>query len=181
MNLYFIALLVSRFLGLWLAGCSLVWQSAKAEESLFPLSQSYLVDTWRLDDLLPGCTTTDIAQTPDGYLWVGSFDGVLRFDGKHFVLFKPEGKKELPSPWVLRLFVEHSGTLWLGTAVGPVRISQGVWEDLHAKPGWPDASVSGFAQNSRGEMYIATPKSVLKWNADHFEEIHIPPVKTRYC
>ena len=139
--------------------------AARAQTNLFPITQNYLVDAWRLDEVMPGSATTDIAQTPDGYLWIGSFEGVLRFDGKRFVLYTPEDTPQLPSPWVLKLFLDREGALWLGTGEGPVRIKNGVWEDLRTLPGWKQGQpVFAIAQNAAGEIYLGTDKNLFRYH-----------------
>ena len=164
--------LLGRLAAIWLAA----WggAAARAQTNLFPITQNYLVDAWRLDEVMPGSATTDVAQTPDGYLWIGSFEGVLRFDGKRFVLHTPEDTPQLPSPWVLKLFLDREGALWLGTWVGPVRIKNGVWEDLHTLPGWKGQPVFTIAQNAAGEIYLGTDKNLFRYHPDRFEDIPIP-------
>src|SRR5580692_4466314 len=49
----------------------------------------YLTDTWTSENGLPDNSVTAIAQTPDGYLWVGTYNGLSRFDGVRFVTFDP--------------------------------------------------------------------------------------------
>ena len=49
----------------------------------------YLVDDWDTENNLPSSTVTSIAQTPDGYLWIGTYNGLARFDGARFVTFDP--------------------------------------------------------------------------------------------
>jgi ligand-binding sensor domain-containing protein len=62
---------------------------------------NFLVDSWHTESGLPDGNVTALAQTPDGYLWVGTFKGLARFDGVRFTIFdglarfpraKPEGK-----------------------------------------------------------------------------------------
>lgn len=60
-------------------------------------AEDYLVQTWATDAGLPDSTVTSIAQTPDGYLWVGTLHGgMARFDGQKFVNFNPNNTPELP-------------------------------------------------------------------------------------
>ena len=59
--------------------------SACASE--FP--EQYLTDVWTADDGLPDSSVTAIAQTPDGYLWAGTYNGLVRFDGMRFAVFDP--------------------------------------------------------------------------------------------
>jgi len=55
----------------------------------------YLVDAWDTENNLPSRTVTAIAQTPDGYLWAGTYNGLARFDGARFVTFDPASTPEL--------------------------------------------------------------------------------------
>ena len=83
------------------------------------VEQNYLVETWGVDDGLPHSTVTSIAQTPDGYLWVGTHHGGLaRFDGRRFVCFHPGNTPQLSSISIQRLRVDPQGTLWIGTVEG---------------------------------------------------------------
>ena len=59
-----------------------------------------------------------IAQTPDGYLWVGTEFGLLRFDGVRFVQWNPPVGQHLPSNNIRSLAAAHDGTLWIGTVEG---------------------------------------------------------------
>ena len=55
----------------------------------------YLVDVWDTEFNLPSSTVTSIIQSPDGYLWVGTYNGLARFDGVRFVSFDPVTTPEL--------------------------------------------------------------------------------------
>ena len=59
-----------------------------------------------------------IAQTPDGYLWLGTEFGLLRFDGVRSVPWQPPRKEQLPNNWIRTLFSAADGTLWIGTLTG---------------------------------------------------------------
>ena len=61
---------------------------------------------------------TSIAQTPDGYLWMGTEFGLLRFDGVRSVPWQPPGNRRLPNSWVRSLLAAPDGTLWIGTLEG---------------------------------------------------------------
>src|SRR5512146_6401 len=61
-----------------------------------------------------------IAQTPDGYLWLGSEFGLFRFDGTHSVPWQPPSGQHLPNRSINDLMVTHDGTLWIGTFGGLV-------------------------------------------------------------
>src|SRR5262245_39415371 len=60
---------------------------------------------------------TAIAQTPDGYLWLGTEFGLLRFDGVKNSPWQPP-KQQLPSNYIFSLLATHDGALWIGTTKG---------------------------------------------------------------
>ncbi len=78
----------------------------------------YLVDGWDTENNLPSSTVTSLAQTPDGYLWVGTYNGLARFDGARFVAFDPVSTPALGQARVQGLFSDASGTLWINTFRG---------------------------------------------------------------
>jgi signal transduction histidine kinase/ligand-binding sensor domain-containing protein len=84
----------------------------------FAAPTDYLVDVWDTENGLPGSTVTAIAQTPDGYLWVGTYAGLARFDGVRFVTFDPANTPALSQPRVQGLFLDANGTLWINTFRG---------------------------------------------------------------
>ena len=99
--------------------------AALVVEFLFSFSPSlrsapadFLVDKLDTGDGLPSSTVTAIAKTPDGYLWVGTYNGLARFDGARFVTFDPVNQPELGQARVQGLFLDANGTLWINTFRG---------------------------------------------------------------
>ena len=106
------------YLNLALVGAQMAALSAKAQAPA-AISEDYVVDVWDAQAGLPDNKVTSIAQTPDGYLWVGTLHGGLaRFDGIRFVNFNPVTTPELKLVEVHRLQVDPEGTLWIGFAKG---------------------------------------------------------------
>ena len=66
-----------------------------------------------------------MAQTPDGYLWLGTEFGLLRFDGIRSIPWEPPAGQHLPDKDITDLLVTRDGTLWIGTAAGLVTWSGG--------------------------------------------------------
>src|SRR5215471_15625439 len=76
---------------------------------------------WRIQDgYLPAPPET-ITQTGDGYLWVGTDAGLVRFDGVHFVPWTSLNGAQLPSDQILYLMGGRDGSLWIGTGKGLAR------------------------------------------------------------
>jgi ligand-binding sensor domain-containing protein/AraC-like DNA-binding protein len=84
-----------------------------------PINQ-YLVDQWQISDGIPANAIRSIAQTPDGYLWIATSKGLVRFDG---IRFTPPrfAEKDEPDPLETTLpdtlFVDRAGTLWIGSSL----------------------------------------------------------------
>jgi len=89
---------------------------APALDPSLDLSQ-YAHTAWKIRDGFAKGTILSIAQTPDGYLWLGTELGLLRFDGVRAIPWEPPGE-QLPSNNVRDLLVAHDGTLWIGTLKG---------------------------------------------------------------
>jgi ligand-binding sensor domain-containing protein len=77
----------------------------------------YAHTAWKIRDGFTRGTITAIAQTPDGYLWLGTEFGLLRFDGVRAVPWQPQGE-QLPASYIGDLAVTRDGTLWIGTTKG---------------------------------------------------------------
>lgn len=78
-------------------------------------NENYVIKIWGADDGLTENSVTDIAQTPEGYLWIGTlFGSVLRFDGTRFVSYNSANTPQFSLNWgVPRLMVDRGGTLWI--------------------------------------------------------------------
>ena len=92
-------------------------QYARAQGPALDVSQ-YAHSTWRVRDGFFKGAVWAIAQTPDGYVWLGTEFGLLRFDGVRAFPWQPPGNQQLPSTDILNLLVARDGTLWIGTAKG---------------------------------------------------------------
>src|ERR1700732_2052200 len=101
-----------------LAGLVLAWgPAAYALDPALDVSQ-YAHTAWKIREGFSKGRVTSIAQTPDGYLWLGTEFGLLRFDGVKNVAWLPLPNQHLPSSDITRLLVTTDGTLWIGTSEG---------------------------------------------------------------
>lgn len=89
----------------------------------------YQVDVWQADNGLPQGTVTSIVQSPDGYLWLGTQNGLVRFDGVTFRVFDANNTPAIRNNRIVQLFVDHQGTLWIGAEQGNlIRYHEGQFE-----------------------------------------------------
>jgi ligand-binding sensor domain-containing protein/signal transduction histidine kinase len=78
----------------------------------------FIVRVWQMEDGLPHNNVEAVAQTQDGYLWVGTTAGLARFDGARFVVFDGSNTPELEQSYIRALRRMRDGSLWIGTASG---------------------------------------------------------------
>src|SRR5579871_2271221 len=100
-----------RALGYTFALLLVFCQSALALNPALDVSQ-YARTSWKYRDGFSKGQISSIAQTPDGYLWLGTDFGLLRFDGIQAVPWQPPAGEHLPSDGILTLLVTRDGTLW---------------------------------------------------------------------
>lgn len=118
----------------------------------------YRVDVWQTDEGLPHNTVTALVQTRDGYLWLGTQSGLVRFDGVKFVVFDTHNTPLLPSDRIVQLLEDSLGTLWIGTELGGVVALRDGRFEVYRAPGLGTAHnyARVFAADSLGQLWMAT-------------------------
>jgi signal transduction histidine kinase/ligand-binding sensor domain-containing protein len=135
-------------LGIVLAG---VLRALALDPSL-DISQ-YAHTSWRVRDGFAKGFIYSTAQTPDGYLWLGTEFGLLRFDGVRAVPWQPPNGQQLPDNSVFSLLVTRDGALWIGTGKGLVSWKDGKltsYSELSGK------NVASLLQDRDGTVWIGT-------------------------
>jgi diguanylate cyclase (GGDEF)-like protein len=116
----------------------------------------YVLTNWTTDAGLPQTSVYSIAQTRDGYLWMGTELGLARFDGVRFAVLNQQNTPALPSNYVHRLLAARDGSLWIGTDSGLVRLKDGRWKTWTAKTGLSDEDIGALAEGSDGSVWVGT-------------------------
>ena len=110
----------------------------------------YAHSAWRLQDGVISGEPFAIAQTPDGYVWVGTGNGLLRFDGVRFVpLVSTDGQRFAKS--VYSLLPGLDGSLWIGTGSGLANLKDGVLKSIPGTSG----RVNSVIQDRQGVIWFA--------------------------
>jgi ligand-binding sensor domain-containing protein/signal transduction histidine kinase len=100
--------------------CGLFFLLAQAQDAV--LDTDFLIRNWDGSGGLSGAAITSMTQTPDGYLWLGTRNGLARFDGVHFHLFDLTRTSSLTTNRVTSLFTDRQGNLWVGTGDGLIKV-----------------------------------------------------------
>jgi ligand-binding sensor domain-containing protein/signal transduction histidine kinase len=118
---------------------------------------------WLTENGLPQNTVQVITQTRDGYIWVGTQDGLARFNGTAFVVFDKENTPQLKSNDIRALLEDRSGALWISTSYGLLRMQSGTFTSFTAADGLPDNSVGSLVEGQDGTIWIATAAGLARY------------------
>jgi ligand-binding sensor domain-containing protein/two-component sensor histidine kinase len=113
----------------------------------------YTRTVWRQVDGLPQDTISAITQTKDGYLWLGTDEGLARFDGYEFHVFN-QRKGDLPSNSIAALAAGQDGSLWIGTPNGLVRYQDKKFKHYSTMDGLPDNSITKTVVDHSGVVWV---------------------------
>ena len=112
-----------------------------------------------------------LAQTTDGYLWVGSLRGLYRFDGTQFQKFEPESGARLPQE-IRSLFAAPDGRLWIGYRKGGVGVLEaGKLINYNSIDGFPEGNVKGFARDQQGRIWAASSGGLASFDGRRWHAV----------
>ena len=112
----------------------------------------YAHTSWKVRDGFTKGFIESIAQTPDGYLWLGTEFGLVRFDGLRAVPWQPAGNTRLPTGTVYALLVTRDGTLWIGTTKGLASWKEG---HLNRFPQFDGETVFNLLEDHEGTVWAS--------------------------
>jgi signal transduction histidine kinase/ligand-binding sensor domain-containing protein len=136
-----------------LVGMLLAGTPAFALNPTLDVSQ-YAHTAWKIRDGFAEGSILSLAQTPDGYLWLGTAFGLYRFDGVRKVLWQPPPDQHLPSNIIQRLVTARDGTLWIGTRNGLASWKNG---KLTEYAELDRSSIFALVEDDQGSIWAGTP------------------------
>lgn len=114
----------------------------------------YVHEVWQ--DELPQNTIHSITQTKDGYIWLATYEGLVRFDGVSFYTFNKYNTEEIKSNNVFYLYTDHNGDLWIGTQEGILFFKDGKFTRYDTKTGLVNNLVRIIFEDKSGNIWIGT-------------------------
>ena len=123
----------------------------------------FVLESWTIADGLPVNSITRIIQSKSGYIWLGTFDGLVRFDGVRFTVFNISNSEGLPSNRIVDLSEAKDGKLMLTTELGQViSFSNGVFTPVNEKPPAPMTdSVRFIARSADGKVWTSNGDEIF--------------------
>jgi ligand-binding sensor domain-containing protein/signal transduction histidine kinase/response regulator RpfG family c-di-GMP phosphodiesterase len=119
----------------------------------------YVIDTWGLEDGLPQISIRSIIQARDGYLWLGTEEGVVRFDGVRFEVYNKNKVEQLKNNWIDVLFEDRKGNLRIGTYAGGLTCfypQEGKFTTITKEQGLVHNRVWSICEDHEGNLWIGT-------------------------
>ena len=130
------------------------------------LAQEYGFDVWTTANGLPQNTVTGLAQTPDGYLWLSTFDGLARFDGVRFTIFDKGNTKGIVNNRFARLFADREGAVYAVTESNVVTVYRNGVFHSHVDFATGGEPIAAIVSDENGNIVFETVKGKFALQGD---------------
>ncbi len=141
-----------------MAAALLAVQLAAARHSVL---NDYVSTRWSTADGLPATTTTDVIQTADGYIYIGTYEGLVRFNGFDFTVLNRHTSSGYSFVSARVLLQDKEGSLWVGSnGEGVEKIGVDGNVSFTEADGIPNNSVRAFAEDKSGNVWVGTASGV---------------------
>ncbi len=129
----------------------------------------YHFDSWTADTGLPANSISAILQTGDGYLWLTSSDGLIRFDGVRFTVFDKNNSPGMSGNYLTSLYEDSAGALWIGSDNNTViRFSQGKFSNYYIQGAPSGGWVQSIFGDQSSNVWVLLNKVLLRWTGKQF-------------
>jgi len=127
----------------------------------------YGLDVWNVDDGLPSNSILRLLQTKEGYLWIGTFNGLARFDGVNFSYLVDSEGVEMKGNGVWAMAEDTAGVLWVGTnGGGLVKVLNGKLKSYGIADGLLSGIIRSLLIDKQGRLWIGTGSGLCLMEAD---------------
>ena len=129
----------------------------------------YTLDIWQDEQGLPQSVVQAIVQTPEGYLWLGLEEGLVRFDGVQFTHFHKGNTAAFTYNDVPVLLVDRAGNLWIGTDGGGLLcFKEGKFTVYTTKQGLTGEVIEAIYEDRQGSLWVGTNHGLSQWRDGKF-------------
>jgi ligand-binding sensor domain-containing protein len=157
------------------------WARTAAAITGAPVEQ-YTRRIWRVQDGLPEDTVQAIQQSPDGYLWMGTTGGLVRFDGSHFHLYDHATTPALADNSVFCVLSARDGSLWIGSEGGGlVHFKGGVFRAYTQADGLTNSFVRSLFEDDQGRIWIGTDNGLFQMNQNTLRQVDTSPYASAFA
>jgi diguanylate cyclase (GGDEF)-like protein/PAS domain S-box-containing protein len=158
MNVKRIGILLVLVIPVWATG-------AYAVDPSLALGQN-VVRTWGVDDGLPQGTVYALTQSADGYIWAGTQEGFVRFDGTDFTVYDKASSPQIRSTITHALLAARDGSLWAATNDGVVQMDGRGIRVYGTAEGLPSDTASTLLEAGNGTLWVGTQRGLARRQSD---------------
>jgi len=172
---------IHAIFGLWF-GCALVG-AVHAADAGHPSQATYTIDRWNNEKGLPQSSVIAMVQARNGYLWLGTMRGLVRFDGMRFEVFDEGNTPELPSSPIVHLFEDSQSGLWVGTESDGVRlIKHGAVTSPNISRGGRENRLVASCEDATGAVWLYTANGGLhRVRSGGIESMRVQGDRPSFC
>jgi ligand-binding sensor domain-containing protein/signal transduction histidine kinase len=139
------------------------------------VTPAYVSRTWRTQEGLPENQIRAIAQTPDGYLWIGTSSGLARFDGVRFVVYARFNTPSMIDDNIRAFAVAADGSLWVATdGGGLMHYQNGRFQPYGPSQGLLNEFVGAVLVARNGDVWAGTNRGLFRLRGERFERVDEP-------
>jgi signal transduction histidine kinase/ligand-binding sensor domain-containing protein len=153
------------------AGLLLIWAAGAAALEPSTSLANYGRQAWAMENGLPQNTVQALAQTQDGFLWLGTESGLVRFDGVEFQTYDRNSNPALPAGDIRCLLATPDGALWIGTNAGLARWNDGELRIFTTNDGLPGNGILALSEDASGTLDVWTEQGPAQQSGDRFEAL----------
>ena len=165
----------SRFFRLWPIAVVCFIAGVTARSQSVPSQSAWTNRVWQVNDGLPDNRVTGVVQSSDGYLWVATRGGLVRFNGLTFEKFDLTAVEGVIGNGVRVMFADTAGNLWVGGYREKImRVSGDSVQMYSAADGMPTAQFSAFADDGKGGVWLAFGSHLCALEGGRLREITLP-------
>jgi diguanylate cyclase (GGDEF)-like protein len=130
--------------------------------------KNFIIDSWT--EGITENSVLNIVQTRDGYLWMGTNEGLIRFDGIKFKVFDRSNTPEITKSSIFALLEDSSGFLWIGTNGGGVlRYKDDVFTRFSTQNGLSNDFAYAIHEDNQGRIWVGTNNGLNVYNKGHWK------------
>jgi ligand-binding sensor domain-containing protein/signal transduction histidine kinase len=154
----------------WIPAWTILLATLSNAIALDPTEQpaNYISAHWDTEDGLPHNQVRCIFQTRDGYLWVGTQQGLARFDGLTFTVFNQHNTPAFPNNLITSFAETRDGSLWIGTSGGLARYQNGRFTAYGRADGLKADTVNSLCVAPDGSLWIGGRGGITRWMEGKF-------------
>lgn len=159
---------IAKYQNTWLSLCRssgiVLWLSlgflagSHAQEVSLDITKNpsqYVLRSWSTEEGMASESTNEIFQSSDGYIWIATYAGLHRFDGRDFTIFN-NSNSNIPSPTVLRIENNLNGGIWIGSQHGLAIFNDGEFIVPKALESTEDMSIEQMLITKNGDLWFST-------------------------